>query len=273
VDNLNLADMFVTFLALLGPQKVLLSFARMARTLEPRSIRRVALAAAVAAIAVETACALAAPWIATFFHISGAALELAAGLVFFVYAVGLVLGLHFDAPDVGGESHGAGGANEAADPAHPLSSGFREMLLPFVVSPLAVAAALEESLSAHGWAGRWTVAGALAAVVLVDLACAWAFAPLLSRINGTVLDLLSRLLGILLTAVGVQLFLQGLADLGVHFHELCRPAFRANCHIKRRMPPPITNESVRQQQSCHDAIPTHLIVHKPPLAHCTPLAR
>jgi len=29
MESLNLADVFVTFLALLGPQKVLLSFARM----------------------------------------------------------------------------------------------------------------------------------------------------------------------------------------------------------------------------------------------------
>jgi multiple antibiotic resistance protein len=93
------------------------------------------------------------------------------------------------------------------------------MLLPFVVSPLAVAAALEESLSAHGWGGRWTVDGAFAAVVLVDLACVWVFAPLLRHAHDIVLEILSRLLGVLLSAVGVQLFLQGLASFGVHALE------------------------------------------------------
>jgi multiple antibiotic resistance protein len=214
VDNLNLADMFVTFLALLGPQKVLLSFGRMAQTLDVRSLRRVALATAAAAAVVEAACALTAPWIATFFHIGPGALDLAAGVVFFLYAVGLVLGLHFDFGDAGGE---ASGAAEAADESHPLSSGFREMLLPFVVSPLAVAAVLESSLSEHDWGGRLAVVGAFAAVALVDLACAWIFAPLLRHVNATALEVLSRLLGILLTAVGVQLFLHGLAALGVHF--------------------------------------------------------
>jgi multiple antibiotic resistance protein len=214
VDNLNLADMFVTFLALLGPQKVLLSFGRMAQTLDVRSIRRVALTTAVAAAVIEAVCGLTAPWIATFFHIGPAALDLAAGVVFFLYAVGLVLGLHFDFEEPGS---GASGGGEAADASHPLSSGFREMLLPFVVSPLAVAAVLESSLSEHDWGGRWAVVAAFAAVALVDLVCAWVFAPLLRHVNAIALEVLSRLLGILLTAVGVQLFLHGLAGLGVHF--------------------------------------------------------
>ncbi|HSZ42042.1 MAG TPA: MarC family protein [Trebonia sp.] len=220
MGSLNLADMFVTFLALLGPQKVLLSFARLGQTLDVRSVRTVAMLSAIGAAIVGTICALAAPLIATFFHIGSASLQLAAGLVFFVYAVGLVLGVHFDGegaePSGGSGGSGGSGAEGGADAEHPLTSGFRAMLLPFVVSPLGVAATLEESLSAHGWSGRWTVDAAFAAVAFVDLACAWVFAPLLHRTHSIVLEILSRLLGVLLTAVGVQLFLQGLAALGVH---------------------------------------------------------
>src|ERR1700761_7158129 len=129
--SLNLADVIVSFLALLGPQKVLLSFARIARTLDPRAVRVVAALTAVAAACVGAACALTAPWLATFFHISVPALDLAAGLVFFVYAIGLTLGLHFDPADAG---HGPGSAaagpepGEEADPLHPVTSGFRAML-------------------------------------------------------------------------------------------------------------------------------------------------
>lgn len=47
MSKLNLAGTFVTFLTLLGPQQVLPSFARMARTLEVRTVREVALAGAV----------------------------------------------------------------------------------------------------------------------------------------------------------------------------------------------------------------------------------
>jgi multiple antibiotic resistance protein len=215
--SLNLADTFITFLALAGPQKVLLTFAQLARTLDVRSLRLVAAATALTAAVIGTLCALTAPWLATFFHISAGALALASGLVFFIYAVGLVLGFHFDHPEAPA-SPDAGGDGGDADPSHPLRSGFRTMLLPFVVSPLAIAADLEVSLSASDWGARWVVAGAFALVALVDAVCAVVFAPVLRRTNETVLDVLSRLLGILLAAVGVQLFLHGLQTLGVVFH-------------------------------------------------------
>ena len=214
--SLNLADVIVTFLALLGPQKVLLSFARIARTLDPRALRLVAVATAVAAVFVGAVCALTAPWLATFFHISVPALDLAAGVVFFVYAVGLALGLHFDPVEHVPASAAAGSAEEEAeaDPLHPFSSGFRAMLLPFVVSPLAVAAALQDSLAAGSWGERWVIVGALAIVAFVDAVGAVVFAPLLGRASESVLEMLSRLLGILLAAVGVQVFLDGLSALG-----------------------------------------------------------
>jgi multiple antibiotic resistance protein len=214
--SLNLADTFVTFLALLGPQKVLLSFARIGRTLDVRTLRLVAAATAFTAAVVGALLALTAPWLATFFHISPAALALASGLVFFVYAVGLVLGIHFDSAEAPAKAIPDDEGDEGdADPSHPLRSGFRAMLLPFVVSPLAVAAALEESLSADHWSARWVVAGAFALVALIDALCTIVFAPLLRRTHESILEVLSRLLGILLAAVGVQLFLEGLTTLGV----------------------------------------------------------
>ncbi len=219
MESLNLADTFVTFLALIGPQKVLLSFGRLARTLDDRSVRAVAAAAAVTAACVGAICALAAPWLATFFHIGVAELNLAAGLLFIIYAVGLVLGIHFDAehePEAAAAANpdGDSGGHDA-DLAHPLRSGFRAMLLPFVVSPIAIAADLEESISAGNWGGRWIVAGAFALVALADMLCTWVFAPLLRRMHESILEVLSRLLGTLLAAVGVGVFLDGLTALGV----------------------------------------------------------
>jgi multiple antibiotic resistance protein len=214
--SLNLADTVVTFLAFVGPQKVLLGFAQIARTLDARRLRIVAAATTLAAIWVGAACALTAPWVADFFHITTPSVELAAGVVFFVYAMGLVFGIHFDPAERTHAPEPDGGEADAPDPLHPFTSAFRAMLLPFVVSPLAVAAALQMSLAAPSWGDRWIVVAALAVVAIIDGVSAVLFAPLLGRAHETVLEMLSRLLGILLAAVGVQLFLLGLADLGVH---------------------------------------------------------
>jgi multiple antibiotic resistance protein len=221
MDSLNLADTFITFFALFGPQKVLLSFGRLSRTLDDHSVRTVAAATAGVAAIIGAVCALTAPWVTRFFHIGTPELDLAAGLLFIIYAVGMVLGIHFDGERPGhpaATASAAGDEAEEADPAHPLSSGFRAMLLPFVVSPVAIAADLEESISAGGWGGRWTVAGAFALVAIVDMLCTWAFAPLLRRMHDSVLEVLSRLLGTLLVAVGVGVFLDGLVSLGVVLH-------------------------------------------------------
>jgi multiple antibiotic resistance protein len=208
VDPLNLADAFVTFFAVLGPQKVLLSVAQMARTRDLRAMRLVQAYASIVAACVGVTCTLAAPGIASFFHITTASVALASGVVFFVYAIGMVFGVHF--------GEGAAQDEDTADARHPVASGFRELLLPFIVSPLGVAAALEASLTVSTWGARVTVAAAYTAVVAVNLVAALIFGPLIRRAHPTSLEVLSRLLGILLTAVGVDLFLQGLSALGVH---------------------------------------------------------
>jgi multiple antibiotic resistance protein len=245
MTSLSLADLLALFLSVIGPQKVLLSFARIAQTLDASSVRLVAVIAALASAGIGFACALCAPWLATFFHISTPALELAGGVAFFVYALALVFGIHVDLADpahvpmsgAGAEvagagadavgagtgvvragaavGAGAGAVSAGADPAHPVSSGVRTLLLPWVVSPLAVVAVLEESLLARGWSGRWEVAAAFALIAAVNAVSGVIFGPALGRTHDTVLEVFSRLLGVLLAAVGVQLFLVGLSTLGV----------------------------------------------------------
>ncbi|MBV9858046.1 MAG: MarC family protein [Streptosporangiaceae bacterium] len=208
MENLDLASTFVLFFALLGPQKVLLSFAHVTQHQDPRTSRRVAVTATCAAIFTGALCAWTAPWLTGFFHIGVESVELAGGIVFFVYAVGLVLGLHLGL-ELDQEREGE------ADPLHPVVSGFRELLLPFVVSPLAVTAVLVEALYRGTWGWRSTVVGAFAAVAVINLTCMLLLAPVVRRAHTTALEVLSRLLGMLLAAVGVELFLLGLSGLGV----------------------------------------------------------
>ena len=211
MTSFDFADMVVTFLALLGPQKVLVSFGRVARILDSRPLRAVAVITALSAACIGVVLALGAPWIAAVFHIGTPDLELAAGLIFFIYAVGQVFGVHFDPVERAADAEAA--AN--ADPEHQVTSGFRAMLLPFVVSPLAVAADLQGSLSATDWGTRWQVAGAFTLVAVIDGTLMLVFGSLLGRLHESVLEVVSRLLGLLLAALGVVIFLNGLETLGV----------------------------------------------------------
>jgi multiple antibiotic resistance protein len=211
VETLDLAGVFVTFFALLGPQKVLLPFGHVAHDLGPALSRKVAVLAGIAAALIGVVFAEIAPWLTGFFHVDSNSMELEGGIIFFLYAVALVFGVHLGADSEPDEE-------EVSDPSHPLINGFRSLLLPFVVSPLGITAVLVQALNSGSWGWRGTVAGAYAAVAIVNMLCMLLLAQVMRHVHTFPLEILSRLLGLLLAAVGVELFLQGLAGLGVHMH-------------------------------------------------------
>ncbi|WP_380284938.1 MarC family protein [Kitasatospora purpeofusca] len=205
----DLSSAFIAFFAVVGPPKVLLSFARLAGTRSTGELRRLAAWSTVISAVIGALLAFSADFVTSLFHISDQSLQLAGGLIFFVYAVALVFGVHLGS-----------GADEADEHlAGPLVDGIRELMLPYLASPLAVTAVLVGSLTKDDWGWRATVAGAYAAVVVINFVCVAALAPLMLRTHRTSLEVVARLLGLLLAAVGVELFLEGLSGLGVHLPE------------------------------------------------------
>ncbi|MFJ5138515.1 MarC family protein [Streptomyces sp. NPDC088707] len=193
---------FITFFSVVGPPKVLLAFAGLAQVHPVSQTRTIALISSGAAVLVGLVMGITAPWLLNVFHISTAALQLAGGVIFFIYAVGLVLGLHL-------------GTNTARQDAPDLVSGVRELLMPYVVSPLAMTAVLVEAAARDSFSWRSTVVGAYVSVIALDLICVLLLARVLRRTHHATIELLGRLLGLLLAAVGVDLILDGLSELGV----------------------------------------------------------
>ncbi|MFD9129810.1 MarC family protein [Kitasatospora sp. NPDC059571] len=204
MEDLATITVFVTFFAVLGPPKILIAFAHLSRGRSTAEMRRLIVVSSLVAGAVGIVIAYAADLLTSFFHVSDQSLALAGGTIFFVYAVALVLGIHL------------GGAGEAEPEEPGLVGGLRELLLPYIVSPLAISAELVESLDEDTWSWRTTVAAMYVAVVIIDCLCVLVLVPLLPKIHITALEVLSRVLGLLLAAVGVEVFLNGLEALGVH---------------------------------------------------------
>ncbi|MEU9128512.1 MarC family protein [Kitasatospora sp. NPDC048540] len=199
----NLSSAFITFFAVVGPPKVLLAFAHVARNRTSRELIRVASVSSAIAAVLGIAMAYLSDFLTDFFHIGDESLKLAGGLIFTVYAIALVLGIHL------------GSDVDEGTLVNPLAEGVRELLLPFVASPLAMTAVLVETRGEDSLGWNTTIAVAYTAVVAIDLLSVVALAPVLRRTHQTSLEVLSRLLGLLLAAVGVELFLSGLAGLGV----------------------------------------------------------
>ncbi|MFB7943468.1 MarC family protein [Kitasatospora phosalacinea] len=207
MSAITLSTVFVTFFAVVGPPKVLLAFAQLSQTRTPAELRKLTLVSSLVAALVGLVLAYSADFMAALFHISDQSLQIAGGVIFFIYAVALVLGIHL------------GGSKEDAHLANPLADGIRELLLPYVASPLAITALLVESLTRDTLGWHSTVAAMYVAVIAVDCLCVLLLAPLLRASRRTSLEVLSRLLGLLLAAVGVEMVLYGLESLGVHLAE------------------------------------------------------
>ena len=203
--NLTLGDSFVAFLAVVGPPKVLLVFAQLARPRSPRELARLAVIATLSAGAVGVALDYSASAVLALFHIGASAIELASGLIFFIYAIGLVLGIRLTP----GEEH------ESAS----LVDGLRDLMVPFIAGPLVLAAVLLYAIENPGWSWRTGVAGTFLAVLAIDLACVLPLVTVLRRMHRTVVDVVARLLGLLLAGLSVQVFLDALAGLGVSFGD------------------------------------------------------
>lgn len=202
----NLSSAFVTFFAVVGPPKVLVAFAQVAKVRGHAELRRLTLVATLVAAVVGVTMAYSADALTTFFHISDESLQLAGGVIFFIYAVALVIGIHL----------GGNADRDDEELANPLAEGLRELMLPYVASPLAITAVLVEALEKDTWSWHSTIASAYLAVVAINCVCVLLLSRVLRHTHRTSLEVLSRLLGLLLAAVGVELFLNGLQGLGLH---------------------------------------------------------
>ncbi|MEV4559804.1 MarC family protein [Kitasatospora sp. NPDC049285] len=204
---INLSTVFITFFAVVGPPKVLLAFAHVSQTRTIAELRKLTLVSSFIAALVGIVMTYTADFVTALFHVSDQSLQIAGGVIFFIYAVALVLGIHL-----------GGGADEG-HLANPLADGIRELLLPFVASPLAITALLVESLNHDTFEWHSAVAAMYVSVIALDCAAVLLLAPLLKWSRRTSLEVISRLLGLLLAAVGVELVLYGLEGLGVPFAE------------------------------------------------------
>jgi multiple antibiotic resistance protein len=196
VEPLNLWDVFVVFLAVAGPPKVMLSFAHIGIEHRPAVLRSLAWRTTGLAMLFGAVVAVTADPLLDLFHIMHAGIMVAGGAIFFVYALRLVL-LGQPGTDCG-----------------PGDEGVRPFLLPYVVSPLTMTSIIVLA-GRGGW--RWSAIVALAyvAVVAINLLTMLLLTYVLHWIPRTLIEVTGRLLGLLLAAVGVELVVDGLDTMGL----------------------------------------------------------
>jgi multiple antibiotic resistance protein len=194
------ASAFVTILVVMDPLGNVPIFLSLTRDQKPAQQHRASLVAASVAASVVYGFALFGQEVLHLLGITVAALEVAGGLILLAAALEL---LH---PPPSGQGRLPGSANVA----------FVPLGTPLLAGPGAIAATMVYIRRAHGVAQVFTVLGALAAVIVI-LYLVLRFSGLLSRLlrdNG--IELVSRIVGLLLAAIAVQLIATGAQFWAVH---------------------------------------------------------
>lgn len=187
-----LGETFVTLTVIMDPVGIAPVFIAMTRELSPRARQRAAVRATVAAGALVIGFALFGGLVLEYLNVSVNSLSIAGGLLLLLVALEMLRGQDYPEPDDGGQDVAL----------VPLAT-------PLVAGPGAIATVIVLTRHYHGGGGRVAVilgiVGALAVVGLTMLA-----SERLSRVlPDALVGFLTRVFGLLLSAIAVQLVVDG----------------------------------------------------------------
>jgi len=196
---LSITEILILFLALMGPTKALIVYAGVTKDMDAAQKRAIALRTVMVASIVTFLFLWAGGAIIAAIHVEIPAVKISGGIILLLFALGLVLG-------GGKDDH----ANEGTDPAtFPLA-------MPLIASPQGIvilitfAAAVKENDTSP-----LILYVALAITMVINLLTLLFGARILKFIPPAALMVTLKVVGVLLTALAVQLILWGMGDLGL----------------------------------------------------------
>jgi small neutral amino acid transporter SnatA (MarC family) len=206
-ETLDAAFVIDTFLLLLigiGPKIALVPFLSVTADM-PAAVKRQVLRKMLTTAATVAVLLLILGGVLTrLLHFSPGALGVASGIILLIIAVTMVLGQH----DANGEAH----LPEGRDPMQLASS---PLAVPYLLNPAGIVVLVSLSAEASGWAVVAVAVAVLVVVLALDVVVfRWAV-QVSSKLDASRMLVTEKVFGFLLAALGVQLALDGLSDLGV----------------------------------------------------------
>jgi multiple antibiotic resistance protein len=190
-------ETFVTLFVITDPLGNAPIFVAITRNLTPRERQRAAIRAVVAAGILIVGFAAFGEFVLRYLHVSIGSLSIAGGLLLMLVALEMLRGSDFP----------------GGDGSQPEDVALVPLATPLVAGPGAIATAIVLWRQHHGWEGH---AAVLIAIVLA-VACVGAALLVAERVtratSPAVLALLTRVFGLLLSAIAVQLVVDGVRSL------------------------------------------------------------
>ncbi len=185
-------EVFVTMFVIIDPIGNVPVFLTLTRNRPHRA--RLALQAVVAAGALILAFGLFGQQLLKYLNISVASLQVAGGLLLILLAIQQLRG------EIGDE-----------DAAHNVA--FVPLATPLLAGPGAIAATMVFFRQAESLSERWVLVGSMAAVLAITWLALWLSEWIRKLLRDTGIEFLTRVMGLLLAAIAVQLVAQGVRGL------------------------------------------------------------
>ncbi len=206
LESLDLAFVVDTFLLLLigiGPKIALVPFLDATADMPEATKRRVLRKMLTTAATVAALLLILGGLLTRLLHFSPGALGVASGIILLIIAVTMVLG------------HQAGGDDHAVEGQDPMKIAVFPLAVPYLLNPAGIVVLVTLSAEASSLAVFAVAVGVIVAVLVLDvLVFRWAV-QVSSKLDASRMLVTEKVFGFLLAALGVQLVLNGLADVGV----------------------------------------------------------
>jgi small neutral amino acid transporter SnatA (MarC family) len=204
LDAVFVIDTFLLLLIGIGPKIALVPFLSVTAGM-PEAVKRRVLRKMLTTAATVAALLLILGGVLTrLLHFSPGALGVASGIILLIIATTMVLGQQ----DRNGEAHGVEGQD-------PMQLAGSPLAVPYLLNPAGIVVLVSLSAEASGWAVVAVAVAVLVVVLALDVAVfRWAV-QVSSKLDASRMLVTEKVFGFLLAALGVQLALNGLSDLGV----------------------------------------------------------
>jgi len=225
LESLDAAFVIDTFLLLLigiGPKIALVPFLEMTAGMTESTKRRVRRKMLTTAALVAVLLLILGGVLTRLLHFSPGALGVASGIILLIIAASMVLGQGNgtgagDGGAHGGGGHGGGGhgGGHQIIGRDPMQVAVFPLAVPYLLNPAGIVVLVTLSAEASSFAVLGAAVGVLVVVLVFDVVVfRWATA-VSSKLDASRMLVTEKVFGFLLAALGVQLVLNGLADVGV----------------------------------------------------------
>jgi small neutral amino acid transporter SnatA (MarC family) len=221
LESLDAAFVIDTFLLLLigiGPKIALVPFLEMTAGMTESTKRRVRHKMLTTAALVAALLLILGGLLTRLLHFSPGALGVASGIILLIIAATMVLGQgNGTGGGNGGGAHGGGAHGGGAQiiTRDPMQVAVFPLAVPYLLNPAGIVVLVTLSAEASSLAVLGAAVGVLVVVLVFDVVVfRWATA-VSSKLDASRMLVTEKVFGFLLAALGVQLVLNGLADVGV----------------------------------------------------------